>query len=492
MHGLPFRDPALEGVDTEREAIRGGRVLRRRMPGCSGVRDFIHWVPAGDCMAATLPPSLGECGWRPRIVSSAEVVPDLTPDGDGGCWAGLVDLRGCHRPEPASLEHVREVLRRNGRAWVAGLSPGQVRLDVIRKLVRELCHDYVVLPCEDGLLATVLGHAHGMARLCGHDGIPVEAPAPALDGMIGDSAAMRLLYRHLRRVALAGAPVCIGGETGTGKELAAAAIHRHSPRRNGALVVINCGAIPDSLLQSELFGFERGAFTGAIQRKRGRFELANGGTLFLDEIGDLPLESQASLLRFLEQGTIQRLGGHDDIAVDARIICATHVDLRDAVERGRFREDLYHRLRVIELHMPPLRERDGDIALLAAWALARHVGEGGSHVRGFTPDALRAMHDHAWPGNVRELVNRVRQAVVLAEGPRITARDLRLAEAPVALQTLGEARSEGERRAIERALARNGRRLQAAARDLGISRVTLYRLMNRHGLRSQADEAGTG
>ncbi|WP_207918334.1 sigma-54 dependent transcriptional regulator [Luteimonas terricola] len=454
------------------------------------MRDFIHWVVAGDRTAATLPSSLGERGWRACVVSSAEAVPDLSADGGGHCCAGLVDLRGCHGPAPASLQHIRDVLG-SGRAWVAGLSPGQVRLDVVRKLVRDHCHDYVVLPCEDGLLATVLGHAHGMARLGGRDDV-LAAPAPSLDGMIGDSAAMQLLYRHLRRVALTGAPVCIGGETGTGKELAAAAIHRHSARRDGALVVINCGAIPDSLLQSELFGFERGAFTGAIQRKRGRFEHADGGTLFLDEIGDLPLESQASLLRFLEQGTIQRLGGHEDIAVDARIICATHVDLGEAVERGRFRDDLYHRLRVIELHMPPLRERDGDIALLAAWALARHVGEGGSHVRGFTLDALRAMHDHPWPGNIRELVNRVRQAVVMAEGPRITARDLRLADAPVAMQTLGEARSEGERVAIERALARNGRRLQAAARDLGISRVTLYRLMNRHGLRGQADGTGTG
>ena len=196
-------------------------------------------------------------------------------------------------------------------------------------------------------------------------------------------------------------------------------------------------------------------------------------------------------MRFLEQGTIQRLGGHEDIAVDARIVCATHVDLAEAVGRGRFREDLYHRLRVIELHMPPLREREGDVALLAAWALARHAGEGTRSVRGFTPDALRAMHDYRWPGNVRELVNRVRQAVVMAEGPRITARDLRLEQAPATLQTLGEARSEGERTAIKRALARNGHRLQAAARDLGISRVTLYRLMNRHGLRTRVDGSGT-
>ena len=410
---------------------------------------------------------------------------------DAACCAGLLDLRGSEEPSSHCLQQVRDVLAHGGLGWVAGLAPGQVRLEPVRQLVRDLCHDYVVLPCEDALLATVLGHAHGMARLEEFDAIPVR-PVPSPDGMIGDSAVMQALYRRLQRAALTDAPVCIGGETGTGKELAAAAIHRHSTRHGGPLVVINCGAIPESLVQSELFGFERGAFTGANQRKRGRFEHANGGTLFLDEIGDLPLESQASLLRFLEQGTIQRLGGHDDIAVDARIICATHVDLATAVERGRFREDLYHRLRVIELHMPPLRERGGDISLLAAWALSKHAGEGGGRVRGFTLDALRALHDHPWPGNVRELVNRVRQAVVMAEGPRLTARDLRLQDAGAALQTLGEARLEGERAAIERALLRNGGRLQAAARDLGISRVTLYRLMNRHGLRGGEDAAGTG
>ena len=246
-------------------------------------------------------------------------------------------------------------------------------------------------------------------------------------------------------------------------------------------------------MQSELFGFERGAFTGANQRKLGRIELAHGGTLFLDEIGDLPLESQASLLRFLEQGTLQRLGGHVDIPTDARIICATHVDLVAAVAAGRFREDLYHRLRVIELDMPPLRERGADIALLAGWARVRHGREGGGRTRGFSRDALRALHDHAWPGNVRELVNRVRQAVVMAEGPRISARDLRLDSRAYEPTTLSEARSEGERMAIERALLRNGHHLQAAARDLAISRVTLYRLMIRHGLRgSRLDAAGTG
>lgn len=458
------------------------------MAGRSGLRGFIHWVVAGGSGAQTLSAGLEERGWQPWRVLSADAIPGLPAAGED-CRAGLIDLRGCDEPTAHGLGRIRAGLAGHRVGWIAGLAPGQVRLDRVRQLVREHCHDYVVLPCDDALLATVLGHAQGMAMLDEWSGEAVASPAPATDGMIGDSPPMQRLHRQLQRAAMSDAPVCIGGETGTGKELAAAAIHRHSNRHGAPLVVINCGAIPESLVQSELFGFERGAFSGATQRKRGRFEHADGGTLFLDEIGDLPLESQVALLRFLEQGTIQRLGGHEDIAVDARIICATHVDLVAAVERGRFREDLYHRLGVIELRMPPLRERGGDIAMLAAWALAKHAGEGGSRVRGFTRDALRALHDHAWPGNVRELVNRVRQAVVMAEGPRITARDLRLQEAGPALQTLGEARQEGERTAIERALLRNGGRLQAAARDLGISRVTLYRLMNRHGLRGE-DAAG--
>ena len=464
----------------------GGGGCGADMPG-HGVREFIHWVVDGGVVEA-LPAGLPDRGWQPLRASSAEAVQGLLADGGGRWCAGLLDLRGCSRPSAHGLQRIRATLGGWPLGWVAGLARGQAGLEDVRQLVRDHCHDYLVLPCEELLLATVLGHAQGMARL--EDAASRAAPGPSADGMVGDSAVMQALHRRLRRAALTDAPVCIGGETGTGKELAAAAIHRHSPRHGGPLVVINCAAIPESLVQSELFGFERGAFTGASQRKRGRFEHADGGTLFLDEIGDLPLEAQSSLLRFLEQGTIQRLGGHEDVAVDARIICATHVDLAVAVERGRFREDLYHRLGVLELHMPPLRERGGDIALLAAWALARHAGEGGGRVRGFTRDALRALHDHAWPGNVRELVNRVRHALVMADGPRLSARDLRLQDAGVPLQTLSEARLEGERNAIERALERNARHLQAAARDLGISRVTLYRLMNRHGLRGGADESG--
>jgi DNA-binding NtrC family response regulator len=255
-------------------------------------------------------------------------------------------------------------------------------------------------------------------------------------------------------------------------------------------VAINCGAIPHSLIQSELFGYERGAFTGAQQRKLGRIEMANSGTLFLDEIGDLPLESQASLLRFLQQGSIERLGGHEQIPVDVRIISATHHDLDRAVAEGRFRADLYHRLCVLRLQQPPLRERGSDIDKLAEYSLQRYSQEGHRTLKGFSPCARQALHTHSWPGNVRELINRVRQAVVMAEGRLITAADLHIESSlTTPPPTLDEVRDAATRAAIERSLHRNRGRLVDVARELGVSRVTLYRLMQRHGLRAHEPEA---
>ena len=402
-------------------------------------------------------------------------------------FAGLLDLRGVR--DPASLERVLPVLTTARIGWVAAIDPGQLKSDAICMLIRDYCHDYVQLPCNDALLAMVLGHAQGMARIpdTGHVATGTET---GMEGMVGHSPPMRLMFRALRRAAMTDAPVLITGETGTGKELAASAIHRHSSRHKAPFVAINCGAIQPSLLQSELFGFERGAFTGASQRKRGRIELAHGGTLFLDEIGDLPMDAQASLLRFLQEGTIERLGGHDTINVDARIISATHVDLSVAIDEGRFRADLFHRLCVIELQQPPLRERGDDILLLARHACSAYAKEGRRRIKGFAPCALQVLHAYAWPGNVRELFNRVRQAVVMAETRLITARDLHLDAADgAALETLDTARGEAERTAITSALRRNANRLGATASDLGVSRVTLYRLMIKHGLR---DNDGPG
>jgi DNA-binding NtrC family response regulator len=278
--------------------------------------------------------------------------------------------------------------------------------------------------------------------------------------------------------------VFISGESGTGKELTAVAIHERSARRDQPFVAINCGAIPAHLLQSELFGYERGAFTGANQRKIGRVEAANGGTLFLDEIGDLPLESQASLLRFLQERKVERLGGHGSTPVDVRIISATHVDMQTAMIEGRFRADLYHRLCVLQIDEPPLRARGKDIELLAKHMLDRFKKDASRRLRGFSPDAIAAIHNYGWPGNVRELINRVRRAIVMSEGRQITARDLELGEyVEVAPVSLAQAREAAERQAIELALLRHRGRLGDAAHELGISRVTLYRLLSAHGMR---------
>jgi DNA-binding NtrC family response regulator len=273
------------------------------------------------------------------------------------------------------------------------------------------------------------------------------------------------LFRSIRKVAMTDAPVFISGETGTGKELTAVAIHERSARRKQSFIAINCGAIPGHLLQSELFGYERGAFTGANQRKIGRVEAANGGTLFLDEI--------------------ERLGGHVSTPVDVRIISATHVDMQTAMIEGRFRADLYHRLCVLQLDEPPLRSRGKDIELLANHMLERFKKDAHRRLRGFSPDAIAAIHNYGWPGNVRELINRIRRAIVMSEAQQISAADLELGEyVEVAPVSLAQARELAERQAIELALLRHRGRLGDTAQELGVSRVTLYRLLDAHGLRA--------
>lgn len=458
------------------------------MPTRQETQDLIYLAAAGRD-SACCPEGFADQGWRIREADGVEGVLALLEAHPVSCFAGLLDLRGGMEPQQAArlVERLTPALTTARIGWVAGVLPEQLKLGWVRQLIHDYCHDYVTLPCGDPLLGVVLGHAFGMAALLPGDRRDVPAGA-GLDGMVGESPAMQAMFRRLRRAAMSDAPVYIAGETGTGKELAAMAVHRYSSRHDKPFVAINCGAIPQSLVQSELFGFERGAFTGATQRKPGRIELAHRGTLFLDEIGDLPMESQASLLRFLQQGSIERLGGHDEIQVDVRIISATHVDLMVAVAEGRFREDLFHRLHVIELEQPPLRERGNDIPLIANHALERYAGERRHKLKGFTQCALQALHRYEWPGNVRELINRVRQAGIMADGRYITADDLRIGETEnLDAHTLDAARCQAERAAIERALQRNGHRLVATARDLEISRVTLYRLMIRHGLRDSDD-----
>jgi DNA-binding NtrC family response regulator len=405
-----------------------------------------------------------------------------------GASAGILDFSDCQFPRDWPV--IEALLSAPSIGWIAIGHPEQVMEAGARKVIRDFCFDYVTLPSSNERIVDAVGHAYGMLTLQDADG--GNAPTRAEDEMIGSCDAMLALFRSIRKVAMTDASVFISGESGTGKELTAAAIHKRSVRRNEPFVAINCGAIPAHLLQSELFGYERGAFTGANQRKIGRVEAANGGTLFLDEIGDLPLESQASLLRFLQERKVERLGGHGSTPVDVRIISATHVDMQTAMIEGRFRADLYHRLCVLQIDEPPLRARGKDIELLAKHMFDRFKKDASRRLRGFSPCAIAALHNYGWPGNVRELINRVRRALVMSEGRQITARDLELGEyVEVAPVSLAQAREAAERQAIELALLRHRGRLGDAAHELGISRVTLYRLLTSHGLRSATLGVGT-
>ena len=452
------------------------------MTSGSAGRDLIHVARAG---CAPPPAHLQPLGWKLHPAADVRGVLRIVQRRATHPFAGLLDLRDGF--DEQALAEFGPALAASNVGWVAGVTAEQLDEPAVRRLIRDYCYDYVTLPCPENVIDTVIGHAHGMARLACQSA--VRLVQEGLEGIIGESGAMKALARALCKAAMTEAPVFIAGETGTGKELAAQALHAHSKRRGMPFVAINCGAIPHSLIQSELFGYERGAFTGAQARKLGRIEMAHGGTLFLDEIGDLPMESQASLLRFLQEGTFQRLGGHDTVRVDVRIVSATHHDLEALIEQGRFRADLYHRLCVLRLAQPPLRERGGDIDLLAAHALSRYSSESQRVIRGYSSCARRALHSYDWPGNVRELINRVRQAVVMCEGRLITAADLGLdAIAPATPPTLEEVRADATRRAIEAALQRCQGRLVDAARELDVSRVTLYRLMVRYGLREDAGD----
>ena len=302
----------------------------------------------------------------------------------------------------------------------------------------------------------------------------------AFEGLIGASSAMQSVFNSIRKVASTDAPVLILGESGTGKEMVARAMHQKSLRKDGPFVAINCSAIPENLLESELFGHERGAFTGAHVQRKGRIELANGGTLFLDEIGEIPLPLQVKLLRFLQERSIERVGGRQEISIDARVIAATNADLKKNMHDGTFREDLFYRLAVVQILLPPLRERDSDVRLLAKYFLKHFSEQFNKSGLVFDQDALRALSKHSWPGNVRELQNNVKRAVIMAEGKRLTARDLDLTLASAGSSaTLKDAREAVEREMIEQALRKHLGKIAPAAAELGVSRPTLYELMDK-------------
>jgi DNA-binding NtrC family response regulator len=394
------------------------------------------------------------------------------------CRVGLVVFDTSLSFEQEEVE--RLISAASATEWVAIVPPESFNWLGFQSFLLRAFHDYHTLPLDLERLGTTIGHAYGKARL--RLALNEKSDESGRFGIYGASSVMRDFFRQLEKVLRAELPVLIGGETGTGKELVAQAIHKHSKRSAGPFVVVNCGAIPSGLIQSELFGHERGAFTGATQRKAGSIEAADGGVLFLDEIGDLPLSLQANLLRVLQERSVTRLGSTQLVQVDFRLIAATHVDLREAIRLGRFREDLYYRLNVVSLHLPPLSERDGDIALLAEAAFHKFVATNRHcDVKGFSLEALRAMRAYHWPGNVRELINRVHRAVIMSENRLISAHDLGLepyVNDPQAL-TLEDARTSVERDVVETSLRANGNNVSQAARQLGVSRVTLYRMMNK-------------
>ena len=353
------------------------------------------------------------------------------------------------------------------------------------KAIQLGAYDFFQKPFDPDVLALMIARALHVYALEQENRLLIAKQGVGLQGLITSSESMLKVCRTVEKVAPANATVLLLGESGTGKEVLARAVHELSPRTGKRFVAINCAAIPDTLLESELFGYEKGAFTGAAKQTIGKIEYASEGTLFLDEIGDLPMPLQAKLLRFLQERVIERLGGRGEIPVDVRVVCATHRDLAAMIREGGFREDLYYRLSEITVKIPPLRERPGDAVLLAQAFLERYAREMGRALRGFTADALGAIESHPWPGNVREMENLVKRATIMADGNQITAADLGLdaGEAETRTFNLRQAREQAERLAVTRALGHSDGNIAQAAELLGITRPTLYDLMAKIGMK---------
>ncbi|MCY1274715.1 Anaerobic nitric oxide reductase transcription regulator NorR [compost metagenome] len=427
--------------------------------------------PCADCIS--LLPDLRSAGWDVASCALNTLAPPP-------CDVGLLRLQANQLQRP---ENIKELIRHSNTEWIAVLSPDALRSKDMGDFISEWFFDFHTLPFDVDRVQVTLGRAFGMARLRGRGRVINDEMGNEL---LGEGRAMRELRKLIRKLAATDSTVLIHGESGTGKELVARTLHRQSRRSDGPFVAVNCGAIPEQLIQSELFGHEKGAFTGAHQRKIGRFEAATGGTLFLDEVADLPLDLQANLLRVLQEKQIERVGGTQSIPVDVRVLAATHVNLEKAIAEGRFREDLYYRLNVLQVETLPLRERSGDIPLLADYFSQLYSQEIGRRPRRFSESAMAAMKAHAWPGNVRELANRVRRGQVLAERRQIEIEDLGLtaaAQTMATLITLEEYKRRAEHQALTEALTRYADNLSLAARLLGVSRPTFYRLLHKHGIR---------
>ncbi len=347
-------------------------------------------------------------------------------------------------------------------------------------------YDFYQKPVEPEVLTLMVDRAYRLHELELENRRLQQAHASEpMNGIIATSPQMLKVCRTIEKVAPSDVTVLLLGASGTGKERVAQALHERSPRAKQRMVAINCAAIPENLLESELFGYEKGAFTGAVKQTQGKIEYANGGTLFLDEIGDLPLALQSKLLRFLQERVIERVGGREEIPINVRIICATHQDLQGKIADGSFREDLYYRISEITIKIPAVKDRDGDALVLAKSFLNRFCQEQGRTIRGFDRDATAAIETHAWPGNVREIESRVKRAIIMADGTYITPDDLELdvVETESTPLNLKQVREEAELRAIQRALVSADDNISEAAKLLGVTRPTLYSLVEKYNLK---------
>jgi len=386
---------------------------------------------------------------------------------------------------------LQEMLRHNPRAKVIVITGNDQRENAL-KAVHMGAYDFYQKPINLDELKVIVRRAFYLSAIEEQNRAlhsALERQTAQVGGMIGQCKEMQAVFSTMRKIASSDAAVLVQGESGTGKELVARAIHAMSLRKKGPFVPINCSAIPETLLEPELFGHERGSFTGAHAQVQGKVEYAQDGTLFLDEIGELPLSLQVKLLRFLQDKTIQRVGGREDISVNTRILAATNKDLVKELESGKFREDLYYRLGVVLIKVPPLRERNGDIPVLATFFLKRYCDLYNKRVRGFNSSALESMETYTWPGNIRELENKIQRAVLLSEGPLIESHDLGFdaklttqRKVNSVIRTLREAKEGVEKEMVVFSLEKNAGNIAKSAEELGISRPTLYDLMKKYGL----------
>ena len=391
-------------------------------------------------------------------------------------------------PDPANASEgllaLREILKISPHTKVIVVTGNDDRQNALAA-IQQGAYDFYQKPIEPDILGLIVDRAYQLYELEEENRrLALDGHDTALDGIIGASDSIHAVCRLVEKVGPSEATSLVLGESGTGKELIAKALHRLSSRKNRPFVALNCAAIPDNLLESELFGYEKGAFTGAVSQTKGKIETASGGTLFLDEIGDMPLSLQAKMLRFLQERVIERLGGRASIEVDVRIICATHRNLEQLISERGFREDLFFRISEIVIEVPPLRERNGDQILLAQVFLNKFSEQNGRSFRGFTDSARAELEAFQWPGNVRELENRVKRAVVLAEGNQITPTDLGFTDESNHEDRLNlrYARERAERKVVQRALSVYENNVTHASEALGISRPSLYSLVKKLGI----------